>query len=410
MVPKINNIYLSSITILFFVISPFLALFLIIYGIYNRNITSYFFFAVFCGLLAYLTAPTGDLFRHTIEYYYLRYSSIPTIFTSYSDYITQILAYILVVNNIPYPFLRFFLTTIAYCILFYLFNYYIDTSYLNYSKRDIFLRFVLLFIISDFFILVIGVRYRLAAVLFILAYHCFVNLHKNILGLLILLFSVFTHSSFILFSIILFVITQFKFDKKKAIILLIISFIIGYFLSSMIIMLFNGSGLLYSNYISDGKWGTSRYDTIENVYRKIEYVFNRLIYIFIVFILIKNYYNKSDITSRFFYACFLSFCLLNAFATPSERILNLNILFSCYYIMHNESINKIKNDKVFSLVSKILIVFFVVRVLGFSTNIIASEYQRIIQPIYYIFKFDFDQKWIINNLDSNGSWDKQKHK
>ena len=64
---KIDTLSLK--TFLIFCMSPFFALPLVIWGIYRRHQASFIYLAFFMGLMAYLTPPVGDLYRHTMNYF-----------------------------------------------------------------------------------------------------------------------------------------------------------------------------------------------------------------------------------------------------------------------------------------------------------------------------------------------------
>lgn len=87
--------YYSVVTFSLFLISPLFSLPLILYGVYHRYKSSILFFALFVGLMGYLTPPVSDLYRHTIDYYSYEFLSWKAFRgTLERDFVTQTLSYV----------------------------------------------------------------------------------------------------------------------------------------------------------------------------------------------------------------------------------------------------------------------------------------------------------------------------
>lgn len=124
--------YTTIIAACLLVISPLLSLPFILWDIYKQHRAGLVLFVLFLAVMASLTAPVSDLFRHTRDYFYMEHYSFDTFcHTLKDDFVTQSFAYFLQSCNIKYPVARIVYTIIAYSISFWIFDDLVRDKYSN---------------------------------------------------------------------------------------------------------------------------------------------------------------------------------------------------------------------------------------------------------------------------------------
>ena len=213
---------------LLLIISPILSLPFILLKIKERSKAAAFLFALFLGTIAYCTIPYQDLFRHLMHYEAIsKMGNISNIsafdfeMNGISVYIYWIFSHL----SIPFDYIRLITITIGYYLLFLIFYEKVQTSKIQYSNIEYFVRFLILTLFFDLFYTIAGVRYGIALCLYL--YGIFQAFERNsiIKCILFLAFASLYHSSFLYFSIISFIIYKANISKKKAVFYTIIAFI-----------------------------------------------------------------------------------------------------------------------------------------------------------------------------------------
>lgn len=403
-----NNKFYISFTLTFLLFAPALSLPFILYGIYYRKKSAFFFFSIFLGIVAFLTGPTGDVYRWTLTYYGYKFTSYADFWLyikNSGDFLTQLFSFLLAKNDIPYPFLRLVITITAYNIMFCIFNYYIDRNIYLYTKKDIFLRFIFLVVVSDFFNMLYGVRYVFAVVLLIFAYHNFTIGNKKT-AVIAIYIAINTHFSILYYAIALLSLTLLRIKKQKFFIIIFFSFVLGYIGYSFVSYLAHTFNLMGAGYLGEGTWGTGRleYEANRGITRIASYIYDRLSILLSAILLAYYYWDNKDFHYKFLYGTILLFCIINQFGTASSRQLHIidHLLF--IFLLHNEfKLNMKTNKKIFSIVLNMLSVRFMVQLIGYG-NIVShsGEYMKMLYPITEVLQNDFDINWIIHNVTPEG--------
>lgn len=396
---------------MFIILSPLLSLPFILYGIYHRYKVSFFFMSVFLGLVAFLIGPTGDLYRHTLDYYsYIFYDPKNWIvFFSGGDFITQIIAFMMAQNGIPYPFLRFFTVIISYNILFGIFNDYIDTTTLRYTKTDLFCRFMLLIFISDFFEIIYGVRFVFSVSILLLGFYSYYINNKKILGVVITITSICIHYAILYYAIVLLLIPIIiKIEKNKIWIVAFLAFLIGFLGYNLLIIIASYMNLKFMGYMSEGTWGTG---TLEHegaragITRIFRYVYDRISIPLATMLVLYEFYDKRNFNCRILYGIVLLFCITNQFGTAGGRVLYISeyFLFIFLIAMEQEKQQLIRK-RVFKIVFLLFLFRTFMHVVGYGNIIrISSEHSKLILPVTEIFQTDYNLTWIFKNVNPDGS-------
>lgn len=128
-----------------FLVSPFVSLWFIIYGMRRNERNAYIVFAVFMALMAYMLAPISDLASYGFSYYRyqnLSWDQFANRYLSGDDFIMQTIEWGFSQSGIPFAFMRFLQTLIAFNFLNAIFFYKIDHSENAYSDKEIFYRYI----------------------------------------------------------------------------------------------------------------------------------------------------------------------------------------------------------------------------------------------------------------------------
>lgn len=195
---------INIINILLFLISPFLALPTIIFGIVKRSKLSLILLIVFIGILSYLYIPnySDDKSRY-IEIYenFKNWEYIPFILYNLSrsqDFILQLMFKFGADIGIKVQIVFFIVTTISVGIILKI--WYQVVFLLNFNKRDSLLSLLLFVTSISFLDLFSGTRFFLAASMALYAYFQGFFLNKNIKAILLLLISVNIHFGLLVFA------------------------------------------------------------------------------------------------------------------------------------------------------------------------------------------------------------------
>lgn len=223
---RLYNPFVASIM---FVVSPLLALPLIIRGIYERRWSANVLFCIFLGLIAYLTVPYADLYRHYNDYQNAKGTSVIDFFSNLNNVINWFVGFIYVLMaslKIPFDFFRLVQLPVCFYLLTKIFDYQIKTSKRRYNYHEVFLRYIILYLFFDFLFTVLGVRFGLGLCLFLYGSHLYLDKQKRSGVIIYSFFAAIVHSAFAFYSIIIFALYTLKSNRKRTIGIIIILFLL----------------------------------------------------------------------------------------------------------------------------------------------------------------------------------------
>ena len=117
---KIKNI--AFCICLIFILHPLLCLPLIIIEVYNKRHYALILLGCFMGLCAMLWPPTGDLYRHTMDYFdYIDKDEFELKLGQF-DFILYYLSYVFANLGINFELVRFLFVFLSYMIVFFIFE------------------------------------------------------------------------------------------------------------------------------------------------------------------------------------------------------------------------------------------------------------------------------------------------
>lgn len=384
------------------ILSPLLALPLIVYGIYHQYKGCQTALAVFMAFLAFLTAPVGDLYRHTIFYFMIHnYSFNRFVETVESDFIIQLIEFFMAKYNIPYEFLRLVYTFISYSILNYIFNQLISKSNYKYRKSEYFNRYLLTFICMDFFQLVLGVRYTFAASVFTLAVYYYLCEKKYVLSLPLAILSISIHYSFLYYGFFIFFLLHIRINKQVFAILLLSGFIISEILISQFQSILLEEDMQGAGYLGEGKWAKG--------YRQAQ-EFNNVMYSYAKYIacIPATLYALQRVKKGRVYQYFLTLSLILAVTLPlgsiPDRIPTIFFLCVPILILWDESLNRKKMvRKYYCAIYCSIVLIYAATFYGMKNPRFHSEYQYIALPVPYILNHQYDYGWMFRHINNDGS-------
>ena len=194
---------------------PLLALPYILWGIWHQRRGAYGLFSLWLGIMAYISFPSEDLYRHYFLFTFLEIRPLSAI-TWVDVSLNGILPFIYWTmghTGIAYAWLRFAELAIGFWLLIKVYRYMTESLDLSASGR--FARFGLLFLFFDFLYTVMGVKYGFALCTYVYSLHLFVNLNQRKGGLAMMALTCMWHSSFIFTTPVVWILYQLKLSKKQ---------------------------------------------------------------------------------------------------------------------------------------------------------------------------------------------------
>lgn len=386
--------YTSIVALGMLVISPLLSLPFILWDIYKQHRAGLVLFILFLAVMASLTAPMGDLFRHTRDYFYLEHYSFDAFWHNlHDDFLVQTFAYFLHSYDIKYPVARLIFTILGYSISFWIFD---DLVRDKYSNREYFFLFLLFFCTSGYFGFVTGVRNVFASKFFILGFYLLYEKDRKISALIPLAIAPCIHFSFLSLSILIYVLyfLRFEMTNKVFIVLGVVLFAFGLVLSTFLVSnLFES----HADYL-EGQWGTDYHVAIKGmIYHYIGKVW--WIPMFYFFMTEKI---EGERWNKVIFVFALLFCMTCQLATISGRLLmSLTAMLVIFYLKYN-SLCIYKLEKIIFLSAIFIFFCSVYNYRAIIVNPEISAYGEALKPLPMALQHDFDKQWVYSHIRRDG--------
>lgn len=189
-----------------FLLCPLLSFMYSVKGMLRKEPLSLTMLSIFMGLCSFLWVPTGDLYRHNIEYFdFVNFSSddLFQYMLLRPDFLLYLVSFLFAKLHIPFELVRFVLVFISYKIVFAIYKDVVKQSpiYSRYHKSII----LIFFLSVQFFTISQGLRFGFAA--YIMVWGIFLLLVNNRKkGFVFIVLANFIHYSFLLPTILLLII------------------------------------------------------------------------------------------------------------------------------------------------------------------------------------------------------------
>lgn len=390
-------------TFVLFIIYPLGSLPFIIHAMIHRKKYGFIFFGLFMGLIGVLIPPTGDFYRYTEDAQIIKNFSWDDFFLFASlkfDFFLAYLSYFITHLNINFDFSRFIYNSIGY-ILWGLMYLKLINSNKQISKKEniVFLAIFIPVTLTTFLF-----RFFFSMILFLYGSYEII-LYKNKKGWIYVIFSVFSHASFVIFFIGL-ILSQFKFliiNRNYILVLCLMALCLD---SNVMIYLLNYLPLDFVNHFMeylDGKWAGDFLEEHSLKYRIMLFMGNSIAYATIlIYYFIYNKMNKEKLALSNY--ILFTVVLSIPFVTINGRFLivflyNFKIIFMQVY----------RNDRLFRKCRDILLILAVLSTLtglwsvrrewnlGDGSILLFSSFPTIISHTY-------SEKWISEHVYQNGDF------
>lgn len=381
-----------------FTVSPLLALPFIIYGIYRRNEACFILFAAFMALLAFQTAPTGDLFRHTMDYHDMKdmhVSEFLALMSEYRDILFYGISYLFGRCGIPFGFVKASVLFAEACIINYLFNSVIRAAHRPYTRQQIFLRYVIVFLSFNWFSAIIGLRYTLGVCLYLMAAHCWIDRRSLVPAIVFGVLAILTHFSFLYFIVLSILFLYIPLKRTTFFLPAVIALMASPLLMDIFINYFLEEELTESGYLSAGQWGAG-YTEYVSTNMIIFLWISRLCALPFLYLLFTHY------TSRNPYArlCLLYLCLflcVHELLTLSGRTQRLFFVLSPFFLLTYERLYRHVSSKYIRIITICMSLFFVSQIYARRATFALSHYERLFLPVPTALNDTFDETWMRRN-------------
>lgn len=388
--------YSSSVAILFFFITPLLSLPYVVKGVAKGQRSAFLLVSIFMGLIAFLTIPLNDLYRHTMNYFHMVDGGIEEIlmFQGFDDFLILLLTKLLVILHLPFEYLRFFEILYCYFLFFSIFRFYIYKN--SYSEKQTLWRFFIIILFFEFVYTTTGLRYGLAICNYFYGIHLFFDRKQILKSLFFFILSVISHLSFGFFIPISFIFALYATSFRKSIIGVMIVFVLG---NIFIGNIANLMSVRADWYFSGGNSLSGEGYSNLTINGMLMLLLPRLCLLPFLILAIKES-NHGLWWKRFFYSWLL---LVGTFITNSIVLLRAfwGLEYaSVFMLLDIERFSKMKDSVIKQLLlCGICFTFF--NAIDFKVYIINSHYERLFLPVPVILTYTYSYEWVTTHIDNN---------
>ena len=382
-------------------LSPLLSIPYILHGIYMRRKGFLLLFSLLLGIFAYISFPSFDLYRHFCEYN--RLSTLPISSISWIDTsLNGILPYVywvMVHTGIPFGLLRCAELFIGFYLLTIVFSYFTDHSSRQYTNKERFTRFVILFLFFDFLYTTMGVKYGFALCVFIYSIHQFIDRGHRTAGILCFVAACLWHSSFVFTGLVIFFIYKLNPKKKTALITCgILAVIIPLLISVVGPYLFDRRFDFYFSKRADNATSYSAMSTVGLAL----YLLAKSTVIPLAFIVIKHY-DKQTRWCRIALGWLILSIILISNAVTFYRFWWAFMAVSVFAFLELETKTSFSR-KTLAILLCSGVLFTCFNVITYHKEVIHSAYYKSIYPAPLIFSSDYEKQQVFYSLKTNGEF------
>lgn len=387
--------YTTIVALGLFFISPLLSLPFILYDVYKQHKGGLVLFVLFLAVMAYLTPPVGDLYRHTRDYFRMEYYDLEAfIHTLKDDFVTQLFSYFLSYFHIRYPVARLVYTVIGFSIKFWIFN---DIVFGKYSNRNYFILFLIFFCCSGFFSFVLSVRHGFASSLFFLGFYLFYVKRRFGVGIIMFILASAIHYTFATLSVLVIFLFFLKINISNKLFFLLVAIVglFGLILSTFII---NTFFIDQAGAYLEGEWGTEYQTTFKGW---VMYWLTRVSVLPMFVFFLRNKIDK-DPWNNVIYMFSLLFAMTFSLLTISGRLLGSLSGFLLYFYLRNNEWCSLKLERLIIVTSIFMFSCSIYTNRALFTNLQISAYSEIWKPLPVVLQHDYDKHWVNSHIRLDG--------
>lgn len=381
-----------------FIISPLIALPFILDGMRKNVRISYSIFALFLALIAYMLAPISDLASYAYLYYAYQdtnWSQFAGVYLDGKDCIMQTIEWIFAQHGIPFGFMRFLQTLLAFTLLNSIFFYKIDHSDTYYSSSEILCRYLCYLLIFPFVLMVGGVRFGFGVVVMLYGFHLYIDRSKKIFGIVLLVVSSYIHFSLLYYALISFIILHLRVNRQIAVIMLIAFFLLSFPIQSFMETYIQQKELYGAGYLGNGVWGRQE-NMVLGLNAIVYHWGQRILLLPLVYLFFRKYDSKNK-WSRILFSYLIFFaCVYSTFAL-AQRTTVCFMTCSVFFLLSSEE-HKSKLSapfkRLFLMCSMIICCF---DLWTHREQLLLSDYWRLAQPCIITLTQEYDYSWLLQN-------------
>lgn len=394
---KIKNI--AFCICLIFILHPLLCLPLIIIEVYNKRHYALILLGCFMGLCAMLWPPTGDLYRHTMDYFdYIDKDEFELKLGQF-DFILYYLSYVFANLGINFELVRFLFVFLSYMIIFFIFEDMGKTT--EFITKHYRISLCIFFFSVPFCLIAFGLRYGFACSLMYLGLYYLLIKNRKI-GWVYACLSIMTHYSLIVMLLLIWIVRLgINISSKRIVWFSFLSFI---FLSSIflekIILLLPLPGFIQAAILAyvSGYWSGEHFEDHSLGFRLASILSYITIYPLVYYFLqIKE---KSKLNSFLI----IGICLWSVCSVSSELFVRTSLFLIFPLLLYMLSVvNMSGHLKKMQLILYFLIITFCSQLYSYRRVLgISDMYKLGYSSSASILFHTYDEEWIHKNVSFDG--------
>lgn len=393
--------YNSFISTALFIVCPLLALPFILNGIYNQKKYAYALFALFWGVMAFLTLPFADLYRHFILFQNIEASPYALSELFSEGLFNWFIPFCYLMMNqfsIPFDFLRMVEVFTSLIMLFDIFKKYVEISNVSYTKKEYFQRFLILFLFFDFLFTTESVRFGWALCFCLYGYFLLFYRQRRILAIAFLAFAAFIHYTFYMFIISTFIIYRLNFSSRNVLIYcLCFSLLINIGINQISALL----GTQGSWYLTDSSENGNSYGDLTIIGLTMYFALKFSIYPFVkLYIKDGNQVVDKNAWCKLFNSWLVISVMFISSQVVFQRAVWVVMALGPFMLLCIES--KVKQShRIIKLFISFGIFFTIANGLNNHKIVFNSNYNKIIYPLPVILAEPYDESWVNQHVDGN---------
>ena len=379
------------IEICMFLISPLFTLPVLFADMYRGRFgNKLFLISLIMAMVAIITPPFADSYRHTLQYIFYSQDSLNSdVFfqTNGKDFIFYTLSHWFAVNNIPFEYIKAIFVFICYQISFIMFKEIVcNNEFLKVDKKYLFYLFLIFFLSVPFVWIVNGIRMATAGYIIVLAW-LYIYKNKFAKGVIFYIIALSLHFSSILFLPII-LLTKFqcvKISRRSFIIFSLVCFIISeiafYILPASVIQ-FLGMEDTFEYYVVNSQ---ENFSSVMSVNGLIAMILERSPLIVIAYYLLFTSLKNDRNTQSLIFLIYLIIILFMPFTILFQKFC-LMVIPIVLYLHIDKLMVKKSSLKILSISCLILAFAYIY---GYREVFLSTPfYQLIVSPFYTLYNLD----------------------
>jgi len=391
----------TLLSVLFLTLCPLLSVPFILYAVYHRQRGAYAVLALLLGIMAFISAPSEDLYRHFCLY--SRFSVRPLSAITWMDTslngILPYLYWLMARLGISFSYLRFFELTVGFYLLCRIFDEMIEQSTVPYTSQERMVRFAIFFLFFDFLYTTMGVKFGFALCTYLYSLHLIIVRHRTAAGLCFFLLTCMWHVSFVFTGPAVHAIYRYKPSRSTvAWACVVLAVVVPVIISIAGSYLF---GRRFDFYFSKKADDVTSYAAM-TLPGLMLYILPKLAVIPFALILLKRYTTDTP-WCRIATGWFLLAVVMMSNAVTFYRFWWAFMATGPLLVLELERRRRFSQRTLMGLIASGLL-FTAFNMTAYHKEVTYSPYYRALYPAPLVIATDFDKRWVFNNIAHDGDF------